>query len=367
MNIPSNNSVSIFKLVKLSSELRNDYLKNGKELFILFEEYYSLRSKNENKIISALLFHEHNYSLDQFRKKVEKKIQKKLLDLFKIFEDFYSNYSIYKLSLEDEKYLINKITIKKRLGVIEREFNNVLENLIIIFKFDYNEYRLRFSFISYSLNQIISNLEIIENLHNQNTLEVPKINYSKLKKLNIKDIKIGDIILVEKESRSLTLYRKLLGKMLNSNIIHSAIVYDIIGEDIFLFEANAYNSKEVSIDKLEFKKNYKYIIMRPSYNLNKLTKKKVQNLCDSYLGEKFSNLKLVVGSLERLREYILKYLPLLRKSNPSKSLNGTFCSEIVVRVYSKLGFNLGINEDSSIASPVDIFKSKSLNLIGYFK
>jgi hypothetical protein len=365
MDILDEKKINFLDLVEDINYFLNVYEKSGKILLDLFSDLHSLKSKKENKIISALLFHEKDYYFKLQKLKIEKKIKKEIYFLTKELEYLFLNSEKYFHSLSKEKFEINKNTIHHRIRDIRNNFELILEELIIVFNFDLHSFRTKYRKIKQNIILITRNIQIIGNIYCLNTRDVIELDYSKIKKVPSSKLEVGDIILFDKGNNNHNIYRKFLRQLLNSNIIHSAIIYSIKKDRIYVLEANSFNSRIISIDRLVFEDGFNYIVMRAKKALTDKQKDIILAQSDISLNEKFNNFKIIIGSIERFREYVFRTIPFVRrKKNPLYFMPGSFCSEIVIRLYANIGINLGISEDSSMGSPVDIFKSKNLKIVG---
>ena len=53
-------------------------------------------------------------------------------------------------------------------------------------------------------------------------------------------------------------------------------------------------------------------------------------------------------------------------SNPWKT-SKVFCSEIIASIYKNLGHNIANKPDSAEVSPIDLFNSPELEIVGYIE
>jgi hypothetical protein len=359
-------------------------ISNLREKLIKYKKYYNKEYKiivdlslelerfkkfNQNPFLQILFFQEEDYAYVVKKKQISQKIEVVLKKVFNHFEEIRKEWNLL------EKDFVNSELIplvKKTLLEETNQINNMLvkiqEAQVIFSAISYYDYLKRKFFIDEKLDKIIQLLYIMQNQLKDDGCYIYDIDLSSLKNLSCKDLEIGDILLLHKADSILTPYRKFLKMMISSNIMHSALVYDIRKDVVYVLEANSTNSQRVRVDQLELKEGFTYIVLRNSKKLTKLQKEKLIFEANKTLEEEFSNLKLVVGVLERMYEYFLRNLSFVkRKKNPFWFLNGTFCSEVIARVYKKINLPLGVNLDTSMTSPIDILNSKNLKIIGKIK
>lgn len=324
----------------------------------------------KNTMLNYLMMRENNYDLELEKRKILEKLRKQIIRIGDHYFFYLEAFAEFKYEIMH--YSLSKIdirTINEIFKKIDKE-NKKIQDLIVIFEnTNYNELLHRKSVFRQSYSKILEYLYVIENLVYEDIYYIKELDFSKLKLLKTKDVKEGDVIILKKYYKNLTIYRKLIVNILGSTFIHSAIVYKISKDKIYLFEANAYNDKLTNIAILEKKPNYKYVVLRPKREFSKQGIKQIKEIMEANVGIKFSILKTLSASYERLKELHLRnsFLPLKRKKNPFKNLKGTFCSEAVAKIYEEMGIRLGLSDDNSIISPLDILNSPELEIIGYLQ
>lgn len=360
--------------------------KNTSELLDLldaFSNYFEfvgnniihLQSLNKNKLskensfIQILMVHEAHYAEEKNREELNKNIRKSLRKIFLKFESCHESWIILQtLLLKEKQFKISETTLKYKINYVNKVFSQILNLLVFYGNFDYNNFIVHKVKILKLTKVIEVEIQLMVNIFSGEENYIKEVDFSKLQKLYFDSIKQGDILLLRKEDFTLTPYRKFLKWLLQSNIMHSSLVYDIVDKQIYVIQANSHNSKKTRIDLLERKKGYSYLVLRPKKEFNKKQISQIKKLSTSHIGKDFSNLKIITGSLERGLEFLLRNFSFYRRhNNPLRYSKGLFCSEVVASIYDQVGCPLGISKDPSITSPIDILNSKNIKIVGFIE
>lgn len=341
----------------------NSVIKTNKEINLDY-------SKNNNKIIEYFFLKESKFQEEQKKEKYIEELRLKFLNVEKIVYDFTLKYSEFKYECLQLKLLrINKRTLMRYFKELENNVHKIMDLLYFIQVPTYDIFLKRKKRIDIEVSDIIQKCYTIMNLIFEDLWYKKAIDFQEIKKLEFKDIKEGDIIVLRKDPSLLSSFRFFAKTLLDSNFIHSAIVYRKTNDSIYLFESLAYDNKEVGVNLLEKSKKLKYVILRPNKKLSKKNLELLKQEADKYLGMNYSFLKVLGAFVERHKEQFFQdsKFPFFRRKNPFSKNNGIFCSELVALIYSKIGIKIGFTEDNSIVSPLDILNSSSLEVIGYYE
>lgn len=351
--------------------------------FDSFEEYFQragekiidlqIKEKNtisdESAFLQAVLVHEEHYKIRKNRLITIAKIEKILISLLHEFRYCYKHWLLLQQDFYQEKqFKVTQTTLKKKSEFIENLFTQLLDSLVFYDDFTYTNFISHKKKIDELLRKLSAELQVLGNLAFGEEYFFKDVKFSQLQKLKESEILPGDLLLLKKENYTLTPYRKALRWLLQSNIMHSAFVFDVVDEEIFVLEANSHDSRQIGIDSLERRKGYTYVVLRPRKSFTKMQISEMKEFSTTFVGTKFSNSKIIIGSLERGIEFLLRHFSFYgRHMNPVRKLEGHFCSEIVAAVYDKGGCYLGISKDPSIASPIDLLNSRNLKIVGYIR
>jgi hypothetical protein len=358
------------RLVSLLVSIEEEFSLCDGDVIKTNEEIHLDYSRKNNKMIEYFFLKEEKFQEEQKKEKFIQELKEKFIMVEKIVFGFTLRYAEFKYECLQLKLLkINKRTLKKYFEKIENQIHRIMELLYFIQVPSYDLFLKRKKAIGVEVSTIIQQCYLIMNLIFEDIWYKKEVDFTKIKKLSFDEINEGDVIVLRKDPSLLSSFRLFAKKLLDSNFIHSAIVYRKTENSIFLFESLAYDKKEVGVNILEKSKNLKYIILRPNKDISKKNLETLRFEADKYLGTNYSFLKVLGAFVERHKEQFFENsrFPFFRKKNPFSKNNGIFCSELVALIYSKIGIKIGFTEDNSIVSPLDILNSSSLKIIGYYE
>ncbi len=346
-----------------------EYFQRVGEKIISLEVEAKQKISHESAFLQAVLVHEEHYLEKKNKSILIKKIESLLASLLHEFRYCYKHWLLLQRDFFQEKqFKVTQTTLKKRSMYIEKLFTQLLDSLVFYEDFTYTNFISHKKSIDSLLKKLSAELQVLGNLAFGEEYFFKDVKFSGMEKLREEDILPGDLLLLKKEDFTLTPYRKALRWLLQSNIMHSAFVFDVVGDEIFVLEANSHDSRQIGIDSLERKKGYTYVVLRPRKPFTKLQIADMKEFSTSFVGKKFSNSKIIIGSLERGIEFLFRHFSFYgRHMNPLRKVEGHFCSEIVASIYDRGGCYLGISKDPSIASPIDLLNSRNVKIVGYIR
>ena len=326
--------------------------------------------KSKNEILNYLFLKDSVYSQEETKEKIISSLRNSYIVCEKEFNKYL------RLNFEFDLFL-NSLKLKsidsRTLNQYKKEIDLLNEKLFELFMIfhcpTYNDFLHQKKVIRNSILKIVDLNIRIMNLIFEDLWYLKKINFNKLKKLSFEDLNEGDILVLNKSNSILNSFRLLAKNLLGSNFIHSSIIYKKSKEKIYVFEALAYDKKEVIVEEIERGTPLTYVVLRPKNKLTPTQLKKIKLIEESQIGIKYSFLKVFGAFFQRHKEKYFQdsWFPFFRKKNPFRNLKGSFCSEVVAKVYSEVGVKIGFVEDNSIVSPLDILNSSSLEIVGFYK
>lgn len=349
------------------------YFKHSEKVVL---EYLNLKSKNSGsesflqEVSNYLSMKGSEYVEElEFRRRIDK-IKNLTYELETLYHDYLKKFDVFMALLKTQDIRkIDRRTLDTYSLRIDELNTKVLKDITLFEDIEFNEYIIKKNNLRHTVSKLVELQFIVLNLVSESKYYVKDINFKKLKKLKYDEIQEGDILLLRKANSVLTSFRKLASVLLESNFIHSAIVYKKYKGDVYLFEGLAFDDKKTLIEKMERGPKLTYLVLRPKNRLDNKQIKKLKALMEENIGIKYSHIKTLGAFFQRHKEIFFKdtLFQKNRRENPFKELPGMFCSEIVVKIYNKIGVRIGFNEDDSIISPIDILNSPELDYIGYYK
>ncbi|MEC8220550.1 MAG: hypothetical protein VX028_00645, partial [Nanoarchaeota archaeon] len=217
--------------------------------------------------------------------------------------------------------------------------------------------------------EIKKKISMITNIIFNNFYYQKNLDLKNFKKISYANIRVGDIILKRREQKENTRLSKLINIFLDSPIVHVSLVYRVSKDACYTLEVDAYNNTCGEISKLKVKNTEDYIIMRSKKLLSKEKQEKIKLYQEEFLTRKYSILKVIGAFIQRHKERIFSNIGIFssRKKNIFSSIEGIFCSQVAAEVYKKAGIELGLTDDTSVVSPLDILNSPQLKIVGYLE
>ena len=342
---------SFYRLEKLilsqPREVKHHGILRAKQYLLLLEEEYQkkkLVDERKEKIFAELKYCE--------------KLFLEYIESFLIFESKVREYSLEQL---------NSRVISSYFSSLRKLNEEFIFHLTSFKDFTAQEYYSKERVLLVLRKQMFSKFVYITNNVIESIQYYRELSLKDLKKVNVKFLKVGDILVLRKKDPQLSSFRKFAKHMIRSNFIHTSLVYNIDGSNIFVFQSLAYNDKKTEISLLEIKKGYEYIVMRPQKPLSKSQIQKIKKLEIEALDIKYNYLKVLQAFFWRNLEHLLRKFSFWKKRpfNYSRKSRKVFCSEVVSLIYEKIGLDLGLSEDKSQVSPTDILNSSELKILGY--
>jgi hypothetical protein len=193
--------------------------------------------------------------------------------------------------------------------------------------------------------------------------------YSEIKKISINKMETGDIIIYDEyESYKKSIAMRQIKYFVKSTILHVSMFYGNENNRNLIYEASGRNRKKSYIGDLKLERSIKYIVLRLPKNFTKKEKKLIKLLIQENVNQKFSIIKLYGIALNYVLLKIYKtWFPFITKGKNIYFGKGIFCSQTIGEIYEKLGINISNTEDLGMLSPLDIFNSFELDIIGYIE
>lgn len=279
---------------------------------------------------------------------------------------------IQELMSKNEIYRIHTNTIQQLMDDNHDLLSKLLHIISVDLNAEINDFIQSKKDFSNICSKILENTSISLHIIHCNFRFNREVNYSKLESLSTNDLQVWDIILFDEYKYYTSSYaRKRIVKWIWSTILHSAIIYKKSKHnDTLIFHAGWDNRMKSYVEEFQPIEWIKYLILRYRKGLSKHDQKKMTKLIWKEINKKFSVLKLywVVFNywlIDIYNKYLVKLFPNVTVwNNPFRS-KWIFCSEIISMIYRKFNKNLWNYRDNSMISPIDIFNSFELDIVGY--
>ncbi len=337
------------------------------------EKKLHILEKNEfhsNPIAKYLILKEDFFQIKEKKKIILNPFYESILNTEKSFVAFISFLEEYEhFTKELSLNKINLATIKNYFLDIDEYIFIIKKQLVFIEEFSINDYLLRKSTFNKNILEIKKKISMITNIIFNNFYYQKNLDLKNFKKISYENIRVGDIILKRREQKENTRLSKLINIFLDSPIVHVSLVYQVSKDACYTLEVDAYNNNYGEISKLKVKNTEDYIIMRSKKLLSKEKQEKIKLYQEEFLTRKYSILKVIGAFIQRHKERIFSNTNIFssRKRNIFSSIDGIFCSQVAAEVYKKAGIELGLTDDTSIVSPLDILNSPQLKIVGYLE
>ena len=358
------------KLEESLTLLEEEFRQEGRKIISLINRKVKLSDNVFYKAYYGLVLrHERDYH--EYVKKAElsnKAAQYK----FKIEKRFYYYQRIYdriKIFLQENIYQkINRNTLDQTLFYIDEINEKILKLLVIDLNSEFNNYYKILGELNYYSKKIMNKISIHLHIAYQENNFIRNIDYSKLDRISLKNMQMGDIIIFDEfEKYKSSLARRQIRFWVKTTILHSVIFMYKEGSSYVIYEAAGTNRKKSYLANLEVDAGVRYIVLRPRKSYNKKFREYVERDIKSLLNRRFSILKLYMIAFNySLTKFYKTWFPYITAGRNLYFGKGIFCSETVAMLYGDLGLNISNNEDYGMVSPVDIYNSYNLDLVGYF-
>jgi hypothetical protein len=317
--------------------------------------------KNLRKEINDLDFLKKNYKKEIFNLNIF--LIQNNLEIIRFINSLnynFNNQELKNLFISEKKDLLFSLKNLRKL---------ILEDLIL-FENDINHLLKIKKDILILINGLERHILVIFNMSIDFENFIYDLNIKNFKKLSLDNLKPGDIILVYKKNKLINKYffYKMIKKESNSNFLHSFLYYGYKNKKHLFVDTefdirNNFNLNSVfNLKELNFKKNEYCLVLRINNGLNKEEIIKFYNIINKeIIGKKYGFFKTIfLGiSLELFR----KFNSLFKLKN-NFELNKYYCSEMVISVYEKLGYDISFKYYNSTTLPVDILNINQFNIIG---
>jgi hypothetical protein len=359
------------QLISKLDKLFISFKENEKEILFLLDSTKSLPQSHFFAYFNFLKRQEKDFGKYLQYQKIKEKANKHLVTILTSYYEyirFYDQFTNHVQTIKDiDKYKIN--TIRKILIKTNMYNKEMLDTLVIDYNAEFNDYIQNLSDLEDLLIELKANLSIIEHLVYTSYVFETKIDYTKIKKMGLEDLETGDLIFFDENPKTThSFVTKQISKVTKTSILHLALFYDSEKKKYFIFQARGANRKKTYVAPIEIQKGYKYIILRIKKGLSYSEKELVKKTVVENINIKFSLTKLYFASLNVLLLRLYKsWMPFLDiGSNPWKT-SKVFCSEIIATIYKNLGHNIANKPDAAEVSPIDLFNSPELEIIGYIE
>ncbi|MEC8339685.1 MAG: hypothetical protein VXZ40_03600, partial [Nanoarchaeota archaeon] len=365
------------KFEKNSEKFLITFEKKGKEITSLFSKKIKASNEESKHIARAYYFiierETKDYHLYKKKLDFEKKINEKKYEIEKAYFELHELYTILKDSMQDCSDEISKVefnTLRLSLLQINKEFEKINNIIITELNSEVNNYIIADNSVKELLSSIVSMLSIQTHIIlSGGTFKYGVSDYSKLKKLEPKNLQTGDVILYDEyEAYKRGLITKQIKYFIKSTIMHAAMYYGTEDGRYLSYEASGRNRKVSYIGDLTLDNGTRHLILRSKKRLSIDDKKLVKKLLEENINRKFSVVKMYGIALNYTLTRLYKtWFPFLTTGKNIYFGKGIFCSQAIAEIYQSLGINISNNEDYGMVSPIDIFNSFELEIVGYIE
>ncbi len=378
MNQKKSKIKNLFKKFEKNSEkFLITFEKKGKEITSLFSKKIKASNEESKHIARAYYFIIERQTKDYhlYKKKLdfEKKINEKKYEIEKAYFELHELYTILKDTMQDCSDEISKIefnTLRLSLLEINKDFEKINNIIITELNSEVNNYIIADNSVKELLSSIVSMLSIQTHIIlSGGTFKYGVSDYSKLKKLEPKNLQTGDVILYDEyEAYKKGLITKQIKYFIKSTIMHAAMYYGTEDGRYLTYEASGRNRKVSYIGDLTLDIGTRHLILRSKKKLSADDKKMVKKLLEENINRKFSVAKMYGIALNYTLTRLYKtWFPFLTTGKNIYFGKGIFCSQAIAEIYQSLGINISNNEDYGMVSPIDIFNSFELEIVGYIE
>lgn len=347
------------------------YKKNGKEIVSKSSEKIHLPESSLFKAYyKMILRHEEEYQLYLKKLDFDKKINTYKYEIENAYFEYIKNYDKIKDFLQEHLVdIVKKNTSRLTLRYLDKLNKEILKKIVIDINSEFNNYYIILEELKEKTRVVYTRTSVLLHMAYQEKTYIRKIEYSKLEKLDFKDLKKGDIILFDEyEKYKSSLARRQIKFWSKSTILHSAIFISLHDQKPLIYEAAGVNRKKTYIAPLFLEKGVRYIILRPRKNIGKLEQEAIEQEVIQMIEKKFGIIKLYGIAINyTLLKFYKSFFPFITSGRNIYFGKGVFCSETVSIIYKNFGVGVSNNEDFAMISPVDILNSYNLDNIGYLE
>lgn len=364
-------------LRKISRELREKFEKYGKIISSYHTQKLEIQTNSQPKTIAKttalLLIHDERYIENKDKLIIlEDEINKLKLKIESIFQDYKTNYTNIKSYVQNFSNLSRVEKNNQRLSLIHlnKQFNKINKIILVSTNAELNEFlesKKKLEEIILNIDNVISTIlhSNFSDLHYKYQVE----DYSKIKKLSERDLKTGDIILNDDyETYKKSIALRQIKYFIKSTILHVAIYYGTENKRHLIYEASGRNRKVSYLGDFKKEKGTKNLVLRLPHSFTDKEKKIIKEIIENHVNKPFSIIKLYGIALNyTLLKLYKTWFPFITTGKNIYFGEGIFCSQTIGEIYQKLGINISNKEDLGMLSPIDIFNSFELDIIGYIE
>ncbi len=364
-------------LRKKAQKLIDSYDKYGKSISALHSSKIALQSSftSQSSLSSTahMLIQKEEFKKNKLKMiQYEEKINEYKLKLETIYRDFFESFILikeYEQNLNDISR-VERNNLRLSLIHLNKQVKKINKMILIELDAELNT----FLESKKKLKKIISNVLItssivLHSLYTDLHFKYRVNDYSKLKKLKRSDLETGDIILND----DYNLYKKSIAMrqikyFTKSTILHVAIFYDHQNNRDIIYEASGRNRKVSYLGDLKIEEGSRHIIMRLPKKFNSQEKEIIKNIIEDNVNQEFSIIKLYGIALNYVLLKLYKtWFPFITTGKNIYFGKGIFCSQTIGEIYKNFGYNISNKEDLGMLSPLDIFNSFELDIVGYIE
>lgn len=352
-----------------SEKFINIFKKEGKKIVYLLNNKIQVSNSQNNHIVRAYhyIIERETKEFYQYKKKLvyEKKINEKKFILEENYQELIKTYILLKKYMLDQNDKSTSDMINS-FNEISKKFDKINKIIIVDLNSELNKYFLSLNSIKNYLSEILVILSTqIQIMLSNNKFKLKIENFSTLKKLDVNNLKVGDIILYQFNKKNINL--KSINSIINSTILYSSIVY-ANSDGCLIYQNSNKNILSSGINLFEPKKDIQYIILRPKKKLSDIDRINIQNLLKLSITTEYSLLKLYGIALHYTLIRIYKTIFSFIGNNKGKVISkGIFSSQIIARVYEALEIDLTDTQHYGIVTPSELLNSNELKIVGYIE
>lgn len=309
----------------------------------------------------------HNYKqklkFSELSNKHRLKIEKAYYSYIRVFDqikNFLQN------EVEDR---ITKNTLRFRLIYLNKINEEILNLFVVKLNSEYNLYYDILVELKEHLKNVQNTISIQLHRVYQEKHYIRVIDYKKMNKISPDKMKKGDIILLDEyEKYKEGLVRRQIKFWIKSTILHSVVYMEKKQGNYIISESSGVNRKKTAFTNLDLENGINYIVLRYRVPFSKKEEQFIEEEIIRMLNKSFSVLKMYGGALNfTLIALYKRWFPFLTYGKNIYFGQGVFCSDSVATIYKNLNKNISNNEDLGLVTPIDLFNSYNLSVIGYFE
>ncbi len=334
------------------------------------EYEYSLNDKNK----TIFDFFEKLISVDKNKKaneKFNKCTNSSIVKINNIFHEYIESlYELYDAFKREELGRVDSTTITNLQNKIDDRNKELLGIIQVMKVTNYNKYYIDKKNISQSLYEIETYLRNIVLVCVNYSNYIYRVDVQELKVISKSFLKEGDVIVEQIRDNYEGLKGRVISFFLDSPVIHVSMVYRNSKYGLYLFDAQIRkNNVDTSITVFDRYKNIDYIVLRPKLKISKKELAQIDKFVEEHISTPYSKVKTISLAGHRIKHKIFERVGLKgkRNSNMFDFSSGVFCSELISKVYQRIGINVSYNNQHSMVFPLDFVNSKDFEIVGVLK